>query len=80
MAIVRPAFLSPLKLGAAGQAYSLILNAPERRNALGRAMVESLQQCVEELTGLAPWECRGVLIESHVKGDTFPIRTAMDSS
>lgn len=71
MALARPAFLSPLKLGAAGQAYSLILNAPERRNALGRTMVESLQQCVEQLTAMAPWECRGVLIESQVKGESI---------
>lgn len=69
MAVCNPAVIEPLKLGSLGPAYRLILNAPQRRNALGQAMVECLRDCVQQLSELAPWDCRGVIMESQVEGE-----------
>eukprot|EP00884_Botryococcus_braunii_P006424 jgi/Botrbrau1/15783/Bobra.4_1s0135.1 len=63
-----PAFLKPLSNGSLVPAFRLILNAPQRRNALGQEMVECLRECVQQLTAMAPWECRGVIMESQVEG------------
>jgi len=52
-----------------GRIAALVLNFPERRNAMSSRMVEALRDCVAQLQAQAEArECHGVLLRSDVPG------------